>query len=436
MDSDSTITVVFIVITVLAYLALHAAETALPLLRRGSMRDMTTGHSLREAVVRNLRASRYQYEDVVRTLRLTSIAAIFSLSLALFWVQLEWLWPATLISMVGLSVFLLLLRPLIVKQVAGLSDALLIKLGVPIQILLWPALPLSWLSYRALRAGRRAGEAASGNGSTLAESRTEEEEEVAEDLSNEELEPEERRMIYAILHLEDTAVREIMVPRVDVVALEVDTSLDQVIDRVLDSGHSRVPVYQESLDNVVGILYSRDLLEATARHIGAQAALRDLVRPAFFIPEAKRVDELLREFQERHLQIAVVVDEFGGVAGIISIEDLVEEIVGEIEDEFDTTEPTIERDERGQALVDARIEVDAFNEAFHATIGGEGFETLGGFLYSHLGKIPSPGDLVTANGLQMEVVTTVGRRIKKVRVLPLGARGELPPEDGGQPLEP
>ena len=436
MDSDSTITVVFIVIAVLAYLALHAAETALPLLRRGSVRDMTTGHSLREAAVRNLRASRYQYEDVVRTLRLTSIAAIFSLSLALFWVQLEWLWPATLISMVGLSVFLLLLRPLIVKQVAGLSDALLIKLGVPIQILLWPALPLSWLSYRALRAGRRAAEAASGNGSTLAESRTEEEEEVAEDLSSEELEPEERRMIYAILHLEDTAVREIMVPRVDVVALEVDTSLDQVIDRVLDSGHSRVPVYQESLDNVVGILYSRDLLEATARHIGAQAALRDLVRPAFFIPEAKRVDELLREFQERHLQIAVVVDEFGGVAGIITIEDLVEEIVGEIEDEFDTTEPTIERDERGQALVDARIEVDAFNEAFHATIGGEGFETLGGFLYSHLGKIPSPGDLVTANGLQMEVVTTVGRRIKKVRVLPLGARDESSPGDGGQPLEP
>ena len=171
MDSDSTITVVFIVIAVIAYLALHAAETALPLLRRGSMRDMTTGHSLREAAVRNLRASRYQYEDVVRTLRLTSIAAIFSLSLALFWVQLEWLWPATLISMVGLSVFLLLLRPLIVKQVAGLSDALLIKLGVPIQILLWPALPLSWLSYRALRAGRRAAEAASGNGSTLAESR-------------------------------------------------------------------------------------------------------------------------------------------------------------------------------------------------------------------------------------------------------------------------
>ena len=174
---------------------------------------------------------------------------------------------------------------------------------------------------------------------------------MAEDLSSEALEPEERRMIYAILHLEDTAVREIMVPRVDVVALEVDTSLDQVIDRVLDSGHSRVPVYRESLDNVVGILYSRDLLEATARHIGAQAALRDLVRPAFFIPEAKRVDELLREFQERHLQIAIVVDEFGGVAGIITIEDLVEEIVGEIEDEFDTTEPTIERDERGQALV-------------------------------------------------------------------------------------
>jgi putative hemolysin len=416
LDSGSTITVVSLGLAVLGFFALHAAETALPLLRRSHLREMLTGRGAKDAAVRNLRASRSAYEDLIHILRLTSIAVTFSLAFAVLWVQRGVDWPIGVLGLVALWAALVLLRPLGVKLVEGLSDAALLRAGVLLQLMLWPGLPLARFSYRTMQTGRRAAEAASGNGVSLAEQGKEVEASVEEEIAEEPLEPDERRMIHAILHLEDTAVREIMVPRVDVVAIDVALPLEQAIDLILDSGHSRVPVYEDTLDNVLGVLYSRDLLKVTSRNGERGLTLRDLVRGPFFIPESKRVDELLGEFQERHIHMAIVVDEHGGVAGIITIEDLIEEIVGEIEDEFDTSEPTIERDELGQALVDARIEVDAFNAAFNATITGEGYETLGGFLYSQLGKIPSSGDMVIANGLQLEVLTTVGRRIKKVRV--------------------
>jgi putative hemolysin len=417
LDSDSTITIIFLALGVGVFLGLHSAEAALPLLRRVYLREALPERGLREAAVRNLRTGRHKYEDLIRVLRLTSIAAIFALGLAFFWVQMEFAWPFTLLGMAGLWMGLLLLRPLAVKAVERLSNSLLMWAAVPIQFLLWPVLPLVQFSSRTMQAARRVVDHPAGNGiATQAEQRLEEEAPVEEEIAEEPLEPEERRMIYAILHMEDTAIREIVVPRVDVVAVEVLTPLDEATSRMLKSGHSRMPVYKETLDNVVGVLYSRDLLEAATSNGDQTATLEKLLRKPFFIPESKRVDELLREFQAMRVHMAIVVDEYGGVAGIVTIEDLIEEIVGEIEDEFDTSNPTIEQDEEGRPLVDARIEVDAFNARFNVDIAGEGFETLGGFLYSQLGKIPSPGDLVTASGLQMEVVTTVGRRIKKVRV--------------------
>ncbi|MEX2376201.1 MAG: transporter associated domain-containing protein, partial [Dehalococcoidia bacterium] len=136
----------------------------------------------------------------------------------------------------------------------------------------------------------------------------------------------------------------------------------------------------------------------------------------FFVPESKRVDEMLTEFQERRVHLAVVVDEYGGIAGIVTIEDLLEEIVGEIQDEFDVDEPSIERWENGEAIVDARMPVDKFNEEFVTSISAEGFDTLGGFLFSKLGRLPTAGDVVSEHGLRMQVVSTAGRRIRKVSV--------------------
>ncbi len=224
-------------------------------------------------------------------------------------------------------------------------------------------------------------------------------------------------MIGAILQLEETPVREIMVPRVDVYAIEVTASLEEAGARMLEGGHSRLPVYKETLDNVIGVLYSLDLLAAAASASGsAMPTLRTLARPPFFVPESKRVDEMLAEFQERRVQIAIVVDEYGGVAGILTLEDLLEEIVGEIEDEFDVQEPVMEHRPNGEVVVDARMPVDEFNEAFNADIGGGGFDTLGGFISSRLGRLPTVGDTVESSGLRIEVQSMIGRRLKRVLV--------------------
>jgi len=223
-------------------------------------------------------------------------------------------------------------------------------------------------------------------------------------------------MIQAILRLEGKAVREIMVPRVDMDAVNADSTLDQATERVVESGHSRLPVYKESMDNIVGMLYARDLLKLATDGGVKEWSVQDIARPCYFVPDSKHIDELLGEFQIRRMRIAVVVDEYGGVDGIVTLNDVLEEIVGDIQDEFDSGEPTIEQISEGEAMVDARIPVDNFNVTFNSTITAEGFDTLGGFLLSQLGKIPVPGDLVGVDELNLEVVSTVGRRIKKVRV--------------------
>ena len=278
--------------------------------------------------------------------------------------------------------------------------------------MLWPLLPIRRFSRSGLRFAGADAEPEQASGHTEAVAPVMD---VEEEIAEEPLEHHEREMIRAILHLDETPVREIMVPRVDVVTVDVTTSIERAATRMLDSGHSRLPAYDENPDNIVGILYSRDLLAATMNDIAAPR-LKDLVRPAFFVPESKRVDEMLTEFQERRIHMAVVVDEYGGVAGIVTVEDLIEEIVGEIEDEFDTNQPEIEWSSSVEAIVDARMPVDDFDDSFGVAIAGEGYDTVGGFLFSKLGKIPTIGDAVTEGEIEMRVMTTIGRRVKRVKV--------------------
>lgn len=231
------------------------------------------------------------------------------------------------------------------------------------------------------------------------------------------LDEREARMIRGVVALDQTTAREIMVPRVDMVAVELGTPLLEMIDQMLRSGHSRLPVHAGDLDHIEGIVYSRDLLGLLSRKAPPPHALKsDVVRSALFIPETKTLEELLNEFQERQLQIAIVVDEYGGVAGLVTIEDLLEEIVGEIHDEFDVEEPEIETVSDREFLMDARVGIDQIYELLQVTVEGDGFDTVGGFVYERLGRIPSSGDVVEHNGLVIEVVSTVGRRLKKLRV--------------------
>lgn len=230
------------------------------------------------------------------------------------------------------------------------------------------------------------------------------------------LEQGERRMIYSIFHFGDTLAREIMVPRIDLLALEAGTPLEDAIQALNKSGHSRVPVFEETIDNVIGLLYAKDLLRVQQEG-QSLASLRSLLRPAYFVPEAKKVDELLREMQARSVHMALVVDEYGGIAGLVTLEDIVEEIVGEIRDEYDASEEQLyEKLPDEEAYVfHGRIDLDDFNNVMAAHISKDVADTLGGFIYSQIGRVPVGGEQVEVDNLVLTVEQVSGRRIRRVR---------------------
>jgi len=228
------------------------------------------------------------------------------------------------------------------------------------------------------------------------------------------IEDDEKEMIASIFAFGETLVREVMVPRIDVVAVPADMPMLEALDVILKVGHSRIPVYKNSIDDVLGILYAKDLLRYL-RDGRTDVPLGKILRPAYFIPESKKVDELLEELQQRKVHMAVVVDEYGGTAGVVTIEDLLEEIVGEIQDEYDAEEPTVEEVGEHEYLFDARVLLDEVNKLLGVELPSEGGDTLGGFIYSQLGKIPAVGDTIEFRDVKIEVLSVAGRRIKQVR---------------------
>ena len=237
------------------------------------------------------------------------------------------------------------------------------------------------------------------------------------DSNDEPLDEHEVRMIRGVVQLDKTVAREIMVPRVDIVAVEETASLEELAEEMNIAGHSRIPVYKGDLDHIEGVAHARDVLQQLANgDANGQKTAKQVSREPLFIPESKDLEQLLDEFQKRRTHLAVVVDEYGGVSGIVTIEDLLEEIVGEIHDEFDIYEPEIQRVSESEFLVDARLPIDELNESMQSNVVGEGFDTIGGLLFHQLGKVPVPGDSVHYDGLRIEVVNTVGRRPKTLRI--------------------
>lgn len=227
----------------------------------------------------------------------------------------------------------------------------------------------------------------------------------------------DREMLRSIIQLDNSTAHEIMVPRLDVVALEINTPIPQAIEPIIKSGHTRIPIYEENIDHIVGIIHSLDLLQLFAREDWGQASLRDLARPAYFIPETKRLDALLEEFQQKAVQMAVVVDEYGGTEGIITLEDLLEEIVGEIEDEFSwAEEEEVVLEAGGSAVINASVTNDVIEEMFDVKLDNPDVDTIGGYVYMRLGRMPHLGDLVETEFLTIEIVSVLGRRIQKVRI--------------------
>ncbi len=280
-----------------------------------------------------------------------------------------------------------------------------------LEALLWPPVRLLvWVSNRL--AGPFGGIPLSGT--TLV---TEEEIRTLVDAGEEEgvIEEKEKEMIYSIFELGETMAREVMVPRIDIVAVDVQTPPEEVVRVIAETGHSRIPVYEGTVDEIVGLVYAKDLLLHLQKD-DPRPPLREILRPAYFVPETKKADDLLREMQQQRIHMAIVVDEYGGTAGLVTVEDILEEIVGEIQDEYDTEEPSFEQVGEGEYILDARINLDDVNELLEADLPTEAADTLGGFIYDALGRVPVPGDGLQIGDWQLEVVTVSGRRIRKVRM--------------------
>jgi CBS domain containing-hemolysin-like protein len=236
------------------------------------------------------------------------------------------------------------------------------------------------------------------------------------------IEEEERELIHSIFEFGDTVVREVMVPRPDMITVRSDAGLNEALEAVLGAGYSRIPIYQGDIDNIVGVLYAKDLLKRI-HEAGGEAKVESLGRAPFFVPEQKKVAELLREMQEQRVHMAIVVDEYGGTAGLVTIEDLIEEIVGEIVDEYDQEEPLVEPLDETTIRVDAKMAIDEVNELLDADLPHEEWDTVGGLVFGLTGRVPSPGETVRYDSLEFKTERVAGRRIQKVVISKLPDAG-------------
>jgi len=235
--------------------------------------------------------------------------------------------------------------------------------------------------------------------------------------------PDEREMIHGIRELSSTSVKEIMVPRIDVVFFSLDAPVQEVLQKIVESGYSRFPVFKDTIDNVVGMLYVKDILMKLVQ--GQPIRFAEILRKPYFVPESKKLDSLLREMKRRKVHIAVVVDEYGGVSGIVCLEDIIEEVIGDIQDEFDDEKEEILRIGDNAFLCDARINLHDLNEEIGLNLPEEDFDTLGGFVFELFGKIPARYEKVSYKNLEFVIQEMEGHKIKSVKIL-LAEKDENP----------
>ncbi len=227
---------------------------------------------------------------------------------------------------------------------------------------------------------------------------------------------EEGEMIRAIFTLGESVVREVMVPRTDMACVTAEATAEEVLATIINCGHSRIPLYEGTIDNIIGVIYAKDLLKYWGA-TGSSLNLRAIARQPFYIPETKNLEELLQEFRRRRVHLAIVIDEYGGTSGLITIEDLLEQIVGDIQDEYDTEEELLQLQEDGSVLVDAMLPIEDFEEYFQIHVEREKFDTVGGLVFYLLGRIPAAGEEVVCSGIRLTVISTVERRIGKLLAL-------------------
>jgi CBS domain containing-hemolysin-like protein len=403
-----------------------SAETALLRVSRAGAKEL--GRSAGEAAepLQAVLADVPRYLSVVLLIR---VAAEICAAVAVTAVLVTWLgvdWRAFLITAVAMTLASYLLAGVIPRSIGRRSP---VKVASGAAAVLRPVIRLLGPLPRLLAA---AGAALSpGQVRRDGQSGSEEDLRGLVDLLEQRqiIEPGERAMIHSVFELGDTIVREVMVPRTDMVFVERGKTLRQLLSLALRSGFSRIPVIGENLDDVVGIAYLKDVMTRIHEHPEGESVetVDSIMRAATFAPDSKPVDDLLREMQAEHVHMAIVIDEYGGTAGLVTIEDILEEIVGEIADEYDRERPPVEWLSDGSARVSARLSVEELEDLFGVSIDAEDVETVGGLLAHQLGKVPIAGSVATMSGLRLTAENLTGRRnrIGTVLVQPAGKVGEL-----------
>ncbi len=424
MDSDSWAGVGLLALAVIAFLIVVAAEAGVVAGVRA--RALGAPPTSRLEALRQFTQERQATLSALALARNLTLIGITAITVALVLEESGNSWVAVAIAALVTLAALMLLQAvprLLVSQnperwrrfLEPFVEVLRVVFGAPARLLDLPV--VAFLNWRRKRYPEAASEA----------------EELMRLVGMEEAErgidEAERQMIRGIVEMEQTTVREVMVPRIDIVATDEEDGFAEVSRLMVEEGYSRLPVYEDTIDNVIGVVHATEVLKHLARGT-FPTSIRELARPSYFVPESKKVDDLLTEMRQQRVSIAIVVDEYGGTAGLVTVEDLVEEIVGEIEDEFDTQEQEVQLVTSTEAIVDARVGIDELNEMFDLGIEKEDFDSVGGFIVTSLGRMPSVGDEVQVDGLVMRVLTVMGRRIKKVRVTKVDGAAEERESEG------
>jgi CBS domain containing-hemolysin-like protein len=402
-----------------------SAETALLRVSTAGARELSRSPGDTAEPLRAVLTDVPRYLSLVLLAR---VAAEIGAAVLVTAVLVSWLgvsWKAFLITAVAMTVASYLLAGVIPRSIGRRSP---VRVASAAAAVLWPVARLLGPLPRLLAA---AGAALSPSDSKReSQSGSEEDLRGLVDLLEERqiIEPGERAMIHSVFELGDTIVREVMVPRTDMVFVERAKSLRQGLSLALRSGFSRIPVIGKNLDDVIGIAYLKDIMTRIHEHPEGETVetVETIMRPATFAPDSKPVDDLLREMQARHVHLAIVIDEYGGTAGLVTIEDILEEIVGEIADEYDRERPPVEWLEDGVARVSSRLPVEELEELFGVGIDAEDVETVGGLLAHQLGKVPIAGSEATVAGLRLTAENLTGRRnrIGTVRVQRVDGAGD------------
>jgi CBS domain containing-hemolysin-like protein len=432
-DTTAWLQLVLLVIMLILCALASGSETALTSVSRIKLKNMVEAGDAKAIEIEQLLTNPNVFLSTI--LIVNSVATIVASSLAtLLALRFSQSW-ADLIETILLSLVVLIFCEITPKTAAVQNPLRWARVLVgPVRGAAWLLRPVIWsLSVVTNALVRLLGGQAVRHGPFV----TEEELRLLVTVGEEEgvLEEEETDMIHSIFEFADTLVREVMVPRIDVVALESTITVNQAVDQALEGGFSRIPVYDGTIDNIVGMLYTKDMLKQLREGHEAQS-IHTLVRPAYFVPETKKLDDLLREMRQKRVHMVIVIDEYGSVSGLVTIEDLMEEIVGDIQDEYDHEEMIFEKVNDHEYIFSAKISIDEFNEMMDTRLENEDYDTLGGFLYAQLDKIPVAGDTITFEHHRFTVLTTRGRRIVRVQVEKLSKQSsEVQPaqQEQGEP---